>query len=196
MSRRAEYLVLLLGLCAAGLGAQDSGARNSIGTSPFILLTLIPGSGTSYCELEYGRELDNHDNVLVGFDIFQYASPLSKPYSDASDYPGHVLSFGLFAADQIFLWRGLFVAPIVNPCLVDYYDLDGRYVQSGFMLLLCARTGYRFEFKIFGQAAYFEIGGEFDYWPLNANEPRGFSDLESRYNDYSFSPATNIGIKF
>jgi hypothetical protein len=196
----ASYATFASSAQEAAPGAEATGAnpvpRNSIGTSPFVLLSLVPDSGTVYCELEYGRRLNGRHTALLGFDAFQYSAPLSKPYSEKTDYPGHILSGGLIAADQIFLVGGLFFAPIVNPCLINYYDEGGRYIQSGFMLLLCGRLGYHFDFRLFHRPLYLEIGGEIDYWPINLNEPQGFLGTESEFSDYSLSPALNIGIKF
>jgi hypothetical protein len=196
MKKKAGCAVAIA-LCSALLCvAQEREPKNLIGTSPFVLLSLLPDSGTVYGEFEYGRKIDDRQVLLVGVDVFQYAAPLSRPYAETENYPGHVLSGGLIAADQVFLWRGLFVAPIVNPCIIAYYDQGGRYIQSGFMLLLCARAGYHFDFRLFGRPLYFELGGEIDWWPVNLNEPRGFGEEEGKYGDHSFSPALNIGLKF
>lgn len=196
MKKKACCVVAIV-LCRAMLCvAQEPEPKNLIGTSPFALLSLVPGSGTVYGEFEYGRKVDDRQVLLFGFDVFQYAAPLSKPYAETANYPGHVFSGGLIAADQVFLWHGLFVAPIANPCIIAYYDEGGRYVQSGFMLLLCGRAGYHFDFRLFGHPLYFELGAEIDWWPVNLNEPQGFEAEEGKYKDYSFSPALNIGFRF
>jgi hypothetical protein len=189
--------VVIIALCGAMLcAAQESEPKNLIGTSPFVLLSLVPDSGTVYGEFEYGRKVGDRQVLLFGFDIFQYSAPLSRPYSETANYPGHVLSGGLIAADQVFLWRGLFVAPIVNPCIIAYYDEGDHYSQSGFMLLFCGRAGYHFDFMLFRHPLYFELGAEIDWWPVDINEPHGFGIEESKYKQYSFSPALNIGFKF
>jgi len=166
-----------------------------IGTSAAVVYTFIPGSTMWYYELEGGREIDKLDILWIGFDIFKYQAPLSLPWSgDTTHYPGSVVVIGPDFAFQRFIWEGFYLAPIINPLIINYYK--NNYIQTGFMLLFCLRAGYQFDFEIFKLPVYIQIGFEINYWPVNLNEPPDFAAVDNRYPDYEMNPALNIGFKF
>jgi hypothetical protein len=171
-------------------------ARNFVGTSPFILLSFVPQAGVVYFEAEYGRQLDERNALILAFDYFKYSAPMSRPSSDDSHYPGHISSLGMIVAYRRFVWKKLFVLPIVNPNLIRYYGEDGRFTQSGFQLLVCGRIGYHLDFGIWTHPWFLEAGAEINYWPISVNEPDAFLHVERKYKAYAFGPALNVGYKF
>jgi len=178
-------------------GVQFGGHTQYIGTSVFVLTSLIPNINAYYYEIDYGHKLSDKSNLLIDFLIQKSVAPMSIGFSgDTTKYPGHVTSCGFVFGYQRYLWKKLFVIPLINPLIVNYYDKDNKKITSGFMLMLCGRLGYHFDFNLFRQPFYFEVGGEINYWPINTNEPQDFKEIENKFNNFVFSPALNIGYKF
>jgi hypothetical protein len=128
------------------LNAEQS-RRFLVSTSVLGLLVLAyPDENTFYLQLDFGRTLMNHDNVMLGFMMYQYRRPHSTPFNDTSTYNGYVLSYGPVFAYQHFFWKGFFAMPLVNPLLMDYRHDNKEKINRGFMLLCAARVGYWFRF--------------------------------------------------
>ena len=175
---------------------QKPAPMNMIATSPFVVYSFLPNSTIGYFELDYGRTLDKKNNLIFAVDIFKYFSPMSMPWSETNKYPGYIVSSGIVVAYQRFIWNKFFVIPMINPNLINYFDKNNSYLQSGFQLLFCARFGYHFDFEIFKLPLFLELGLEVNSWPINANVPQGFRTLDDKYNIYAPSPALNFGYKF
>lgn len=176
---------------------QLSGYNQYLGTSVFILSSLIPNINAYYYEIDYGRRINDKSEVLIAALVQKSSAPMSIGFSsDTTKYPGHIVNGGFVFGYQRYLWNNLFVMPMINPLIVNYYDKDNKRITSGFMLMLIGRLGYRFDFNLFRQPFYFEVGGEICYWPVNTNEPDNFKEIENKFNKYVFSPSLNIGFKF
>jgi len=165
-----------------------------LGTSLFVLTSLIPNSGSFFAVLDYGIRLGAKDSLLLGADVWKYSSPMGNPWSSEVSYPGSVLSYGVIAGYQRFLWKGLYASLLFNALAMDYSDSAGQRVGSGFQLMTTLRAGYHFEFSLFDQSCYFEPGGELNWWPLNLGVPAAFSSIDAAYPNYVFSPALNVGV--
>lgn len=167
-----------------------------IGTSPLILTSLIPDDNTFFYNLDFGIHLNQKDAILIGADVYQYTAPLSVSYSDKTKYNGHVLSYGLVLSYQRYFWKRFFLMQMINPLVMDYYSNQKEKLNTGFMLLMATRLGYRFDFTMFNLPWYFEAGGEINYWPYNVNVPNSFKSIDNKYSNFVFAPALNIGINF
>ena len=170
-------------------------SRGYIGTSLFILTSLIPGDNTFFYEIDYGHRLNEKSDLLIGLDVYQYATPMSSPWTDTTTYNGHVLSYGIILGYQRYVWKKLYLLPMANLLKLDYFDENKTKVGSGFMLLCTGRVGYHIDFSAFKQSWYFEIGGEYNFWPVNTNVPEDFKTLDDQYGNSVFSPALNIGLQ-
>jgi len=204
----AAIFVVLIMAISQNLYSQNSSFDDStnisnpehnqnIGTSVFVLTSLVPSIDVFYYEIDYGRKINDKSGLMVAVLIQKSFAPMSLGFSgDTTQYPGHVVSGGLAFGYQRFLWKNLFVMPMVNPLIVNYYNKDKKRITSGFMLMLCTRLGYRFDYKLFRKAFYFEVGGELNYWPINTNEPADFLKVEKKFNKFVFAPSLNIGFSF
>jgi hypothetical protein len=176
---------------------QLDGRNQYIGTSVFVLSSLIPNINAFYYEIDYGRRINDKSELLIAALVQKSSAPMSIGFSgNTNKYPRHVVSGGFAFGYQRYLWKNVFVMPMINPLIVNYYDKDNKRITSGFMLMLVGRLGYRFDFNFFRQPFYFEGGGEICYWPLNTNEPDDFKEIENMFNKFVFSPSLNIGFKF
>ncbi len=196
----AVFFSLLLGpLSAAGrnnLSLPESG-RHFMGTSVFILSSLIPGDNTYFYSLDYGKEWNSKNEWSLGANIYQFTAPMSISWDDESAYPGHVLSYGIVLAGQHYIWKRFFINQMINPLLMDYHsDATGNKISRGFMLLCATRTGYRFEFGSGNHTFYLEPGFEVSYWPVNTRVPAGFRALDNEYPSYVPSPSLQCGVYF
>ena len=171
-------------------------SRGYIGTSLFILTSLIPDDNTFFYEIDYGHRLNEKSDLLIGLDVYQYTTPMSSPWTDTTTYDGYVLSYGIIVGYQRYVWKKLYLLPMANLLKLDYFDEDRSKVGSGMMLLCTGRVGYHIDFKTFGQPFYLEPGCEYNFWPINTNVPADFKTLDDKYGNSVFSPAINIGWMF
>jgi hypothetical protein len=165
-----------------------------LGTSLFVLSSLIPDSGSLFAELDYGRRLKAGDAVLLGADVWRYESPMADPWSSAVLYPGSILSYGIILGYQAPLWKGLYAGLLCNALALDYADASGRSLGRGFQLMTTLRLGYHVEFSLFGLPCYLEPAGELNWWPVNTGVPESFAAVDRAYHNYVFSPALNFGV--
>ena len=170
--------------------------KNYLATSVFILSSLIPDDDTYFYELDYGRKLSKRMDVIVGINIYKYAAPMSTPINDKTRYPGTVTSYGAVFALQYYYWKNLFVDQMINPLILDYRPSHSNRRNEGFMLLLATRLGYHYDFKMFNNPFFLEIGAEISYWPINSNVPSDFKVVDNQYRNFVFSPAFQFGFKF
>lgn len=178
------------------LDVAEQPPRQFIGTSLFVLTSLIPDTGGFFYEVDYGYDLTEKDTLLAGVDVYQFTAPMSTGWTDDASYDGHVLSYGLIAGYQRFLWKGLFASQMANGLIMDYYDQRGEKVQSGLMLLLTTRAGWHWDLSLGGLSCYLEAAGEFNVWPVNTRVPSSFAELDDAYPVWVIAPALNWGIRF
>lgn len=88
----------------------------------------------------------------------------------------------------------MFTALQASPFIKQDYNTDNDKIQKGFQLYLQAITGYRFEF--FKKRWYLEPAFALKYWPINANYPTDFKEIEKGSPKYIFEPSLNLGFKF
>lgn len=170
--------------------------KHYIATSVFILSSFIPNDNTFFYEIDYGYKLNSKIDLVAGANVYQYTFPMSAPWTDATEYPGTVLSYGFLAACQYYVWRNFYVDQMFNPLFLKYNNQETPSKENGFMLLLATRIGYHYDFKMFDKSFYIEVGGEISYWPVNANVPQEFKIVDDKYKSYTFSPALQFGYKF
>jgi len=192
-------LVLFTGLLAAeGPRAASAygrpGGRQFAGTSLFVLTSLIPEVPSLFAVLDYGYELSDTDVLLLGADLWRYASPMGNPWAPGPSYPGSVLSSGLIVGYQRFSVKGLYASVMLNPLILDYSDEAGGNLGLGFQLLGSVRLGYHFEFPLLGRRFYLEPAAEFSWWPVNLGVPPSFAEIEARYPNFVPAPGLNFGL--
>ncbi|OFX84161.1 MAG: hypothetical protein A2W99_00080 [Bacteroidetes bacterium GWF2_33_16] len=170
--------------------------KNYLTTSVFILSSLIPDDNTFFYELDYGRNLNSNMDIIIGINIYKYAAPMSTPMNDKTKYPGTVTSYGVVFAFQYYYWKNLFIDQIINPLILDYNQSQNNTNDEGFMLLMATRLGFHYDFNIFHNPFFIEIGAEISYWPVNSSVPSEFKALDDSYKTFVFSPAFQFGLKF
>ena len=180
----------------AGIPNAQTEKKNYVGTSVLSVLSLIPGDNSYYAGIDYGRKLNQKNDLVVGLNIYKYISPMSVPLNDTTSYPGHVVSSGIVFAFQHYMWKNVFIDQLCNPLILVYKNENDNHKTTGFMLLLAARIGLHFNFNAFNVPLYIEAGGEINYWPVNRNVPDNFKQTDNKYNNYVFAPAIQIGIMF
>lgn len=198
------FLVLLTAIISSSLFASHYNStdtiqkekKNYFATSVFILSSLIPDDDTYFYELDYGRKLTSKIDVIIGMNIYKYAAPMSTPINDKTRYPGTVTSYGALFAFQYYYLKNLFIDQMINPLILDYHHAENKINHEGFMLLLATRLGYHYDFNMFNNPFFFEIGAEISYWPLNSNVPDEFKAIDDFFKSYVFSPAFQFGFTF
>jgi hypothetical protein len=136
-------------------------------------------------------------DVIIGLNIYKYAAPMSTPINDKKKYPGTVTSYGAVFAFQYYYWKNFFIDQMINPLILDYNHAENNISNDeGFMLLMATRLGYHYDFIMFNNPFFIEIGAEISYWPVNSNVPSEFKAIDDLYKSFVFSPAFQFGFKF
>jgi hypothetical protein len=180
-------------------GPDHISRRHFVGSSLFMLGNLLSES-PEFVQLNYGYRLTPRDALSVEVVTWRYYAPLGIPYGpsyESSDekYPGSVREFGIGAAYQRTLWRGLYSAAHALPLLQHYQDENGQKIQSGFQLFLTGRLGYHV--PLFSGRWFVEPSIAATAWPINTNVPDAFAALESKWPRYFLGePGLHFGRRF
>lgn len=167
--------------------------RHTLGSSFFMLGNFLSDSPDYYL-LTYWYRLTKKDRFFVEFNTWKYSEPKGTYGKSKEFYPGYVRAFAVRLGYQRFHWKGLFTALQASPFIKQDYNTDNDKIQKGFQLYLQAITGYRFEF--FKKRWYLEPALALKYWPINANYPTDFKEIEKGSPKYIFEPSLNLGFKF
>jgi len=152
-------------------------------------------------ELRVGYRLSPRDRVELKVTTWKLFEPMGIPLWDplfrkeSEWYPGRLRECGLGVTYQRLLTRGLFAQVEVLPIKKTYLDSDEREVGDGFKLYTSYHVGYQVQFL--GGRLFVEPQVHFNYWPLDSEGPKGFAEVEDRWNNYFlFEPNLYIGVKF
>lgn len=178
---------------------EDSYKKYFIGSSLFVLANFTADSPDFY-QINLGTRLTPKDVVMLELITWKYRWPLGIPWGPSFDhpdeeYPGYIREFGIGAAYQRFIWKGLYTNVEAVPLLQKYQNQENQKIQNGFQLFLTFRTGYHI--KLFENKFFLEPSLAFNYWPINRNTPESFKRKEEPWPNYFlFEPGLHFGMKF
>jgi hypothetical protein len=109
---------------------------------------------------------------------------------------GHDRSIGGSDRGAIrLLWPGFYTGAHALPPVKRYVDEAGAKIQTGFRLFLTARAGYHL--PLFRGRVFLEPSVAAKHWPIAANHPAAFQEMESnRPNSSLYEPGLHLGVKF
>lgn len=207
---RSHALLFLLGLsfvlASSSVHAEpaperprDEPRRYWVGTSMFVLANLVPFEHPPYFgQLNAGYRLTARDRISIEAITWRYYHPLGIPWGDSYEsdehaYPGDVREYGVGAAYQRFLWKGLYTSLSAVPFLRQYHDTDGHRIGNGFQLFMTARLGYHVRFF---DRVFVEPSIASTFWPVTTNVPAGFAARDRDWPRYFlFEPGLHIGVE-
>ena len=181
---------------------RTSNHRLSVSTT-YLSLANYESEATNlhHYELRLGYQLSPRDRVELKATTWKLFEPMGIPLWDplfrkeSEWYPGRLRERGLGVTYQRLLRKGLFAQVEVLPIRKTYFDKNERKVGDGFKLYTTYHVGYRIQFL--GDRLFVEPQVHFNYWPLDSDGPKGFAEVEDRWNNYFlFEPNVYIGVKF
>ncbi len=158
-------------------------------------------TNTHHYEFQVGYKLTPKDRIGIKFATWKMFAPMGMPmqeqlnFDENNFYPGRLRETGLGVTYQRILWKGLFASLEVLPQLKSYIDNNDKKIGNGFKLYTSYHLGYHISF--FKERVYLEPQIHCQYWPINTNNPEGFKEKDSQWNNYFlFEPNIYIGVNF
>ncbi len=158
-------------------------------------------TNTHHYEFQVGYKLTPKDRIGIKFATWKMFAPMGMPmqeqlnFDENNFYPGRLRETGLGVTYQRMLWKGLFASLEVLPQLKSYIDNNDKKIGNGFKLYTSYHLGYHISF--FKERVYLEPQIHCQYWPINTNNPEGFKEKDSQWNNYFlFEPNIYIGVNF
>jgi len=173
---------------------QNDINRHSIGSSVFVSFNLLVEDPADFYMLNYNYKINKTNSLFVEAITWKYNDPMGTTEFIKEFYPGKIRSWGVGIGYQRFIWNNLFTTLQVTPMQKQYYDLNDKKIQKGFMLHLQAMIGYRIEF--YENRWYLEPTYVLKFWPIDSNFPDDFAVIEKDTPNHVFEPSINFGFIF
>ncbi len=158
-------------------------------------------TNTHHYELHFKYNLTSKDKIGIKVATWKLFATMGMPMSEQlkfdenNFYPGRLRETGLGITYQHMLWKGLFTTVEILPQLKTYFDENNNKIGNGFKLYTSYHLGYHI--PLFKNRMYIEPQIHCQYWPIDANTPQSFKEIDNKWNNYFlFEPNLYIGVKF
>jgi hypothetical protein len=187
----------------AQYGRQDSTYRRCfVGSTLFLLGNLASVNSPDFVQLNFGYRITGRDVVTLEPKTWKYAWPngihpfLNKAYGkQEEEFPGYVREYGISAAYQRFLYKGLYAELNVMPTWQKFVHADGKKLGNGFQLFNTYRVGYHI--KLFKDRFFIQPSIAITHRAYHTKLPDGFKQLDDKWSKFVFGePGLHFGFNF
>lgn len=173
-----------------------------VGSTLLVLGNFIPDDPNppEFVQLNVGYRITPKNVVSFEFKRSIYSWPLGIPWGPSFDapglnYPGHVRILAPTIAYQHFWWKGVYTSVHALNAFEKYIDQEDKKIGNGYTLYMTYRLGYQLTF--FKKRFFFEPSIGLTHWPIRANTPASFKEVESKWPNYfPYEPGLHFGYNF
>ena len=185
----------------AQYGSQDSTYKRwFIGSTVFLLGNLDRTNPPNFVQLNLGCRITGKDVITLEPKTWKYAWPngihpfFNKSYGKPEEkFPGYIREYGLSAAYQRFLRKGLYAELNVMPAWQIF--VDDKKIDNGFQIFNTYRMGYHI--KLFKDRLFIQPSLAITHRAYHTKMPGGFKQLDDKWPKFIYGePGFHFGFNF
>lgn len=172
-----------------------------IGSTVFLLGNLAQTNPPDFFQVNIGYRITGKDAITLEPKTWKYAWPngihpfLNDAYGKPEEkFPGYVREYGISAAYQRWLWKGLYAELNVMPTWQRFMNDNGQN-SDGFQIFNTYRIGYNI--KLFKDRFFIQPSLAITHRAYHTKLPVGFKELDDKWSKFIFGePGLHFGFNF